>query len=118
VGDEVRLTPIGTDQPELDSLLSPSTVVYVGLFSWLLTGLVVGMIARLLVRGRHALGCFGTIGLGMIGSLVGGTALNVLTGNGFDLAGSGFFGSVFGAVLLLVLVRIFGNSPQQTQQLP
>ena len=61
----------------------------------------------LLVPGNPGLGCIGTIALGMIGSLVGGTTLNALTGDGFELAGSGFFGSVFGAVLVLVIARLF-----------
>lgn len=84
-----------------------------GLFAWLLGGLLVGAVARFLVRGPHNLGCIGTIGLGVIGSLVGGTALNALTGNGVELSGSGFFGSVFGAVLVLVLARLFRPRPQQ-----
>lgn len=85
-----------------------------GVLSWLVGGLIVGLLARMLVPGNPGLGCIGTIGLGMIGSLVGGTALNALTGDGFELAGSGFFGSVFGAVLILVLARVFrgnGNRP-------
>jgi uncharacterized membrane protein YeaQ/YmgE (transglycosylase-associated protein family) len=85
----------------------------VALLSWLLGGLIVGMIARTLVRGPHALGCVGTIGLGMIGSLVGGTVVNALRGNRMELAESGFFGSVLGAVLVLVLARLFGRSTQE-----
>ncbi|MGH1504555.1 MAG: GlsB/YeaQ/YmgE family stress response membrane protein [Acidimicrobiales bacterium] len=80
-----------------------------GVLGWLLSGLIIGAIARFLVRGPHHLGCIGTIGLGMIGSLVGGTALNALGGNGLELSGSGFFGSVFGAVLVLVLARLFSG---------
>lgn len=82
-----------------------------GVLSWLISGLIVGLLARMVVPGNRGLGCIGTIGLGMIGSLVGGTTLNALTGDGFELAGSGFFGSVFGAILVLVLARLFrGNS--------
>ncbi len=80
-----------------------------GLLSWMLAGLIVGAIARFLVRGPHPLGCFGTIGLGILGSIFGGTVLNVLSGNGLEVAPSGFLGSVFGAVLLLVLARTFGQ---------
>ncbi len=83
-----------------------------GLLAWLLSGLLIGAVARLLVSGRHNLGCIGTIGLGMIGSLVGGTTLNALGGRGFEPSGSGFFGSVFGAVLVLVLARLLGGRSQ------
>lgn len=76
---------------------------------WIVTGLIVGIVARFLVKGPHPLGCIGTIGLGILGSLVGGTILNVLSGNGMEMASSGFLGSVFGAVLLLVAARLFGS---------
>lgn len=84
-----------------------------GVLSWIVVGLVVGAIARLLVRGPHALGCIGTIALGILGSIVGGTVINVLTGQGFDVAPSGFFGSVLGAVLVLVAARIFGGGAKR-----
>lgn len=76
---------------------------------WIVTGLIVGIVARFLVKGPHPLGCIGAIGLGILGSLVGGTILNVLSGNGMEMASSGFLGSVFGAVLLLVAARLFGS---------
>lgn len=76
---------------------------------WIVTGLIVGIVARFLVKGPHPLGCIGTIGLGILGSLVGGTILNVLSGDGMKMASSGFLGSVFGAVLLLVAARLFGS---------
>ena len=80
-----------------------------GPFSWLFTGLLVGLVARLLVPGPHGLGCIGTSVLGILGSLVGGTLGNAVSGNGFDLEASGFVGAVLGAVLLLVLARLFGR---------
>lgn len=42
------------------------------LLSWILTGLVVGLIARALVPGRQAIGTVMTIVLGIVGACVGG----------------------------------------------
>ncbi|MDH3678693.1 MAG: GlsB/YeaQ/YmgE family stress response membrane protein [Acidimicrobiia bacterium] len=72
-------------------------------------GLIVGAIARLLVRGPHNLGCIGTSVLGILGSIVGGTLFNALAGNGFELRSTGFLGAIAGAVILLVLARLFGG---------
>ena len=80
-----------------------------GVIWWLLTGLIVGAIARLLVKGPHNLGCIGTSVLGILGSVVGGTFFNALAGDGFELQTSGFFGAIFGAVALLVIGRLVGG---------
>ena len=83
-----------------------------GIIGWLLTGLIVGAIARLLVSGPHNLGCIGTSVLGILGSIVGGTLFNSLAGNDFDLQPSGFLGAIAGAVILLVIGRLVsGNKP-------
>jgi uncharacterized membrane protein YeaQ/YmgE (transglycosylase-associated protein family) len=42
------------------------------LLSWLITGLVVGLIARAIVPGRQSLGIIMTIVLGVIGAVLGG----------------------------------------------
>lgn len=42
------------------------------LLSWIITGLVVGLIARALVPGRQHLNLLLTIGLGIVGACVGG----------------------------------------------
>lgn len=42
------------------------------LIAWILIGAVVGIVARLLVPGRNALGVIGTILIGIVGALVGG----------------------------------------------
>ncbi len=42
------------------------------LLSWIITGLIVGLIARALVPGRQAMGWIATILLGIVGAFVGG----------------------------------------------
>lgn len=72
---------------------------------FLLIGLVAGALARLLVPGRDPLGCLGTLLLGVTGSLVGGTLLNLVQRGDLSVATSGLLGSVVGAVLALLLWR-------------
>ncbi len=75
--------------------------------SWLLCGLIVGVIARVLVRGWHHFGLVATIVLGVVGSLVGGLLYWVLWGSPgepFSLSGNAWHGwimAVIGAVLVL-----------------
>jgi uncharacterized membrane protein YeaQ/YmgE (transglycosylase-associated protein family) len=79
------------------------------LVSWILCGLVVGVIARLLVPGRQDIGLGLTIVLGIVGALVGGTLYALILGvpgEPFSISGNAWHGwivSVLGAVLVLVL---------------
>lgn len=68
------------------------------ILGWLVLGLVAGALARLLVPGRDPIGLIGTILLGIVGSLVGGFLADAL----FDDEAIGLFGSVVGAVLVLL----------------
>ena len=76
----------------------------------LVVGLVVGAIARFLVPGRDPMGCLGTALLGIGGSLVGGFLWNGFAYHDWHLRQVrpvGFIGSIIGAVILLVLLRLF-----------
>jgi uncharacterized membrane protein YeaQ/YmgE (transglycosylase-associated protein family) len=72
--------------------------VNVSIIGWLVLGLVAGALARLLVPGRDPMGWLGTMLLGLAGSLVGGFLADLL----FDDEAIGLFGSVVGAVLVLL----------------
>ncbi len=70
---------------------------------WVLFGLIAGGIARWLHPGRDALGCVGTIVLGIAGSLLGGAIAYL-----FDLGAdpyhpAGWILSILGAIILLAL---------------
>lgn len=69
------------------------------IIGFILVGLVAGALARLLVPGRDPMGIIGTILLGMVGSLVGGFLAKLL----FDDDAVGLFGSVVGAVIVLLI---------------
>lgn len=75
------------------------------IIGWILFGLIVGVIAKLLMPGRDPGGFIITILLGIAGSLIGGLIGRVL---GFYGPGEfgGFLMSILGAILLLVLYRV------------
>jgi uncharacterized membrane protein YeaQ/YmgE (transglycosylase-associated protein family) len=76
-----------------------------GILSWILFGLVVGIIAKLLMPGRDPGGFIVTILLGIAGALLGGFIGRAM---GFYGAkqGAGWLISILGAIVLLVLYRL------------
>jgi uncharacterized membrane protein YeaQ/YmgE (transglycosylase-associated protein family) len=77
--------------------------------TWALVGLIVGLIARLLVPGRHPVGFLRTILLGIGGALLGGLIHWIIyrhPGEPFsfsETAWAGWLFSIGGAVILLLL---------------
>lgn len=72
----------------------------------ILIGFVVGLLAKLVLPGRDPGGFFVTAAIGIIGSIIatyGGRAMGIYGGG--DVAG--FFGAFVGAIVLLVLYRLF-----------
>ncbi|HSZ40190.1 MAG TPA: GlsB/YeaQ/YmgE family stress response membrane protein [Trebonia sp.] len=80
----------------------------------LIVGFVVGAIARLLMPGRDPLGIIGTILLGVAGSFVGGFLQNVIEYHSLSVHhfhAVGLIGSIIGAWVLLLLLRLTGLEP-------
>jgi uncharacterized membrane protein YeaQ/YmgE (transglycosylase-associated protein family) len=77
----------------------------VGIIGWIIIGLIAGAIARWIMPGPDPMGWLGTIVLGVVGSLVGGTLLNLLTGGGLELSAAGILGSILGALIVLFVWR-------------
>lgn len=75
------------------------------LIVWLLAGLIVGVLARLLVPGPDPMGWLGTIVLGIVGSLVGGFLANLLFNGQAVVQPAGWLGSIIGAVIVLLIWR-------------
>jgi uncharacterized membrane protein YeaQ/YmgE (transglycosylase-associated protein family) len=78
----------------------------------IIVGLIAGAIARLLVPGRDPMGILATIALGVVGSFIGGFLENLvqyhtLSVNNFHPAG--LIGSIIGAIVLLLLLRLTGR---------
>jgi uncharacterized membrane protein YeaQ/YmgE (transglycosylase-associated protein family) len=78
-----------------------------GVFSWVLFGLLAGAVARLIVPGAQRIGCLATIAVGILGALVGGLIGEVVVDDeiefGFDLVP--FLLAVVGSVGLLLLLE-------------
>ncbi len=76
---------------------------------WIVLGLIVGAIARLIVPGRQPMGWIATILLGVAGSFVGGGLSALIFEHKFLLRQPvtyTFLGSLVGAVLLLVIYKL------------
>ena len=72
------------------------------MIGFLVAGLIIGALARLFKSGKQDLGILATLGLGAVGSLIGGTIAWLLgTGSIWELNILGFVLSVVAAVLLI-----------------
>ena len=94
----------------------------VNILGWLIIGLIVGALARFLVPGRDPMGCITTSLLGVVGAFVGGFLVNVflnrpwmpdffhkpwMHGPYAHYARPGFLISLLGAIVVVVIVRMF-----------
>jgi uncharacterized membrane protein YeaQ/YmgE (transglycosylase-associated protein family) len=76
------------------------------ILGFLLFGLIVGLLARLLMPGRQSMGILGTMLLGVGGSFLGGVVGNLLAGSHWDRpVTAGWIGSILGSLLLLALLH-------------
>src|SRR5262249_10187719 len=76
----------------------------------LIVGLIAGAIARLVVPGRDQMSLLATLGLGIVGSFVGGFLQNLVflhTVSLFALHPAGVLGSIIGSIIVLLISPIF-----------
>lgn len=82
-----------------------------GILTWIVFGLIAGVIAKLLTPGRDPGGCIITMLLGVAGAFVGGFLYQQLTGRQqmmqFDLGS--LLVAVLGAVVLLLVYRLLAG---------
>ncbi|HEX7224006.1 MAG TPA: GlsB/YeaQ/YmgE family stress response membrane protein [Candidatus Limnocylindria bacterium] len=77
-----------------------------GIFGWIIIGLLAGALAGAFIPGRQRMGCLGTMLVGIVGGLIGGFLwVNVLGQNEAD----GWLGALViatvGAMLVLLVFR-------------
>lgn len=72
------------------------------MIGFLVAGLIIGALARLIKPGKQNLGLLATLGLGLVGSLIGGVIAQFFgTGSIWELNILGFVLAVVAAVLLI-----------------
>ena len=72
------------------------------MLGFIVAGLIIGALARLIKPGKQNLGLLATLLLGLAGSVIGGTIANLLgTGDIFELNVLGFILAVIASVLLI-----------------
>lgn len=87
----------------------------VGIFSWIVLGLLAGIIAKMLLPGKDPGGCIITMLLGIAGAFVGGwvgkTLFDVELGKFFDLRTWGL--AILGSLIILGVYRVVIGSPSR-----
>jgi uncharacterized membrane protein YeaQ/YmgE (transglycosylase-associated protein family) len=84
----------------------------------IVVGLIAGLVARAVMPGRDSLGILGTLLLGIVGSFVGGFLENMIEFHTFSIHqfhATGIIGSIVGAFVLLLLLRLSGHEPGRTR---
>jgi uncharacterized membrane protein YeaQ/YmgE (transglycosylase-associated protein family) len=84
---------------------------------FIVAGLVIGALARLIKPGKQNLGLIATLLLGLAGSVIGGVVANLLgTGDIFELNVLGFIVAVVAAVLLIGIAEtLVGRNRTRTR---
>jgi uncharacterized membrane protein YeaQ/YmgE (transglycosylase-associated protein family) len=79
------------------------------MIGFIIAGLIIGALARLLMPGKQKIGLLWTLGLGLAGSVIGGTIANALgTGSIWELNVLGFCVAVATSIALLVVAERAG----------
>src|SRR5215212_4538027 len=91
----------------------------VGIVTWVVWGLFVGVIARALLPGRRRMGIVLTVALGIVGSIVGGLVatqlLDIADSDEFDL-GSFLIAVVASVALLAIYERVERILPDRKRE--
>lgn len=77
-----------------------------GIFSWVVFGLIAGIIARFIMPGKEHMGIFMTMILGIIGALIGGvasTALGLGKVSGFNIYSIAI--ATLGSIIVLFVIH-------------
>lgn len=82
----------------------------IGIVSWIVVGLIAGLLGKLIMPGRDPGGFLLTMVIGMIGAIVGGFVVQFLGGagvTGFNIWS--ILVATLGAIILLAIFRVFAS---------
>ncbi|HEV7808293.1 MAG TPA: GlsB/YeaQ/YmgE family stress response membrane protein [Solirubrobacteraceae bacterium] len=87
------------------------------MIGFIIAGLVIGLLARLILPGRQRIGLLWTLVLGVLGSVVGGVIANLIgSGDIMELNVFGFIVAVLAAVALLSVAERAGLGTGQDRR--
>ena len=76
------------------------------MIGFIVAGLIIGLLARLILPGKQKIGLLWTLALGVIGSIIGGGIANLLgTGDIWELNVIGFVAAIVASVVLLSIAE-------------
>ncbi|HEU5128605.1 MAG TPA: GlsB/YeaQ/YmgE family stress response membrane protein [Glycomyces sp.] len=85
------------------------------MIGFIVAGLIIGALARLIKPGKQHLGILATLILGLVGSIIGGTIANLIgTGDIMELNVFGFIAAVVVSVLLIGVAEAITNRNGRT----
>ena len=86
------------------------------MIGFIVAGLVIGALARLITPGKQHLGVIATLALGLVGSIIGGVVASLIgSGDIFELNVIGFVVAVIAAVLLIGVAESITGSRSRTR---
>jgi uncharacterized membrane protein YeaQ/YmgE (transglycosylase-associated protein family) len=90
------------------------------MIGFLVAGLIIGLLARLILPGRQRIGLLWTLALGIVGSVIGGTIANALnSGDVWELNFVGFVAAVAVSVGVLAIAERSGlGAGERRDELP
>jgi uncharacterized membrane protein YeaQ/YmgE (transglycosylase-associated protein family) len=109
--DEQRARAAGHRRPRGHGpRIGPQWTQEVFMIGFIVAGLIIGALARLIKPGKQNLGILATLILGLVGSIIGGTIANLIgTGDIMELNVFGFIAAVVVSVLLLGVAEAISN---------
>jgi uncharacterized membrane protein YeaQ/YmgE (transglycosylase-associated protein family) len=85
------------------------------MIGFIVAGLVIGALARLIKPGKQNIGIIATLLLGLVGSVIGGAIANLLgTGDIMELNVLGFIVAVIASVLLIGVAESISGSRRES----